>query len=226
MSISKVLSEKNPFAVHRRKKMRNRLINKEVTFLCPNCIGGILFHDLGLKFLSPTVNLMMLQDEFVDFILNLDDYLKGDFVFYKHKEYSCPCAYLKAEGLKDIRIHFTHYKDEKTAIEKWNERVKRINKDNIFVFLTERDGIKEEKIKSLKKLNVKGLVVFTANDYPDIPYALQIKKYQKDGEVGNILKKSYFNDSREYERYFDFVKWFNESSGEDYNIRDYVIRSK
>lgn len=68
MSISKILSEKNPLAIARRNKMQRELKNKEVSFLCPNCIGGILFHDLGLRFLSPTVNLMMTQTDFVKFV--------------------------------------------------------------------------------------------------------------------------------------------------------------
>lgn len=223
MSLSKIISTINPLAIVRRNKMRKKLNNKNVTFLCPNCIGGILFHDLGLKFLSPTVNLMMSQNDFIDFVLNLDEYLNGYFDFFKHNEYDCPCAYLKAKGQKDIIIHFTHYKDQKTAVEKWKERTKRIQRDNIFVFLTERDGITREQIESLKRLNVKGLVVFTANNYDDIPYCVQIKKYKKCGEVGNILKKSYFNDSREYEKYFDFVKWFNEADGKVYDISRFAI---
>ena len=40
---------------------------------------------------------------------------------------------------------------------------------------------------AIGELNVKGIVVFTANEYPDIPYALYLPKYHDDGEVGNIL---------------------------------------
>lgn len=223
MSISKSISNINPLAKARRNKMRRRLVNKDVTFLCPNCIGGILFHDLGLKFLSPTVNLMMLQNEFIEFVLHLDEYLDGEFEFYKHEEYDCPCAYLKAKGLKDLTVHFTHYADKEIAEKKWKERAKRINKDNIFVYLSERDGVTKEQIDSLKNLNVRGLVVFTANDYPDIPYTVKISKYSGDTVVGNVLRKSYVDDSREYEKYFDFVKWFNEADGNNYDVSDFVL---
>ena len=71
------------------------------------------------------------------------------------------------------------------------------------------------RICSLAQLPVRGLLVFTANAYPDIPYTLQLPKYEKDGEVGNILSMSFLDGLREYERYFDFVKWFNESHGEN-----------
>lgn len=96
--LKNVIESKNPFAVIRRNKMRRQLINKDITFLTPNCIGGILFHDLGLRFMSPTVNLMMSQTDFLQFVLHLDTYLKGEFTFFKHPEYICPCAILKAGG--------------------------------------------------------------------------------------------------------------------------------
>ena len=80
-----------------------------------------------------------------------------------------------------------------------------------------------EEILSLKDLNVRGLVVFTANSYPDIPYALQIPKYEADGQVGNILAMSALDGKREYERYFDFVKWFNEAGNDpSYNVAPYA----
>lgn len=71
------------------------------TLLCPNCIGGILFHDLGLKFQSPTVNIMMTQTDFVRFVLNLDYYLSQELSFFKKTGYNCPCAHLA-----DITVHF------------------------------------------------------------------------------------------------------------------------
>jgi len=206
--VTKFLSKYNPLAIFRRKRMRKKLTNKTPTFLCPNCIGGILFHDLGLQFRSPTVNLMMLQTDFVKFVLDLDSYLSKDLVFYKHAEYECPCAMLG-----DISIHFTHYSSEDEARKKWVERSSRIDKNNMFVFLTERDGITEQEMRSLNELKVRGLVVFTAHEYPDIPYTVCISKYKDDGEVGNVLERSYVNDRREYEKYFDFVNWFNTADG-------------
>lgn len=216
--VKNLLSEKNPIAIQRRNKMREALTNTTPTFLCPNCIGGLLFHDLGIQFQSPTVNLMMLQTDFAKFILNPDDYLTQELVFFKHPEHDFPCAYLK-----DITVHFTHYHTEEEAAQKWKERSARIKRDNLFVFLEERDGLTREDIVQLGSIHARGLVVFTANAYPDIPYALQIPKYASDGEVGNILAKSYWDDSREYEKYFDFVKWFNEAGTEsNFDISPYI----
>lgn len=214
--IKTLLSEKNPQAIRRRTRMREALTNTTPTFLCPNCIGGILFHDLGLQFRSPTVNLMMLQTDFAKFVLDMERYLAEELVFFKHPEYDCPCA-----RLGDITIHFTHYHSAEEAAHAWCERLKRIDPNNLFVFLEERDGLSRKDILRLGSIHARGLVVFTANSYPDIPYALQIHKYASEGEVGNILAKSYWDDSREYEKYFDFVKWFNEADGSGYAISDF-----
>ena len=89
-------------------------------------------------------------------------------------------------------------------------------------FLEERDGITFDEIKALSDLKLKGLVVFTAHKY-DLPYTVYIDKYNVDGEVGNILRKNHLTESREYEKYFDFVKWFNEADGGNYDVSKFII---
>ena len=87
-AVKNIWSKINLLDAYRRHKMRIKLKNKNVSFLCPNCIGGILFHDLKLKFLSPTINLMITQKDFVKLAFRLDDYLKKKLVFFEHPEYS------------------------------------------------------------------------------------------------------------------------------------------
>lgn len=216
---AKVFIEKvNPIDIHRKQVMRSRLLNTTPSFLCPNCIGGILFHDLGLEFRSPTINLMMYQRDFVKFVLNLDSYLQEDLRFFSHAQYSFPCAHLG-----DLTIHFTHYKAQEDAEKKWESRIKKIDRDNLFIFLEERDGLSQTDIENLGHIHARGLVVFTANKYPNIPYALQIPKYSRFGEVGNILKKSYLSGKHEYEHFFDFVKWFNEANGNFFDISPFSL---
>ena len=222
-SIKKMISN-NPVANARRAKMRRELQNKDFSLLSPNCLGGILLHDLGLRFLSPTVNLMMKQDEFLQFVLHLDEYLNGDLSFFSNPEDTCPCAYLNAENLVPILITFTHYKTAEEAETKWKERVTRINKDNLFVFLEERDAISYEDLKKLGSVHARGVLAFTCNNYPDLPYCVYLEKYHKSGEVGNVLQKFLLDDSREYEHVFDFVRWFNEADGGDYNVQKFTRR--
>lgn len=65
----------NPFGLIKRNKMRKSPINQNITFLCPNCMGDILFHDLYLQFRSSTINLMMYQTDFAKFVLDIDYYM-------------------------------------------------------------------------------------------------------------------------------------------------------
>ncbi|MCD7836137.1 MAG: DUF1919 domain-containing protein [Lachnospiraceae bacterium] len=97
----------------------------------------------------------------------------------------------------------------------------RIDYDNIFVICAERDGLSYSDMVRLSELKVRGLLIFTAKKY-DLPYTLQIPAYRDKQEVGNLLKRRMWNDGHEYERYFDFVKWFNEADGGDYDIKKFV----
>lgn len=87
----------------------------------------------------------------------------------------------------------------------------------------EKDGLSTEEIVKVGKIKVRGLAVFTAHEYPDIPYACFIPKYKEQGQVGNVLVRSYLDDSKEYEKYFDFVKWFNEANGGNYDCKPYLL---
>ena len=35
---------------------KKEYIAENVTFISQNCIGGVIYHDMGQKFLSPTIN--------------------------------------------------------------------------------------------------------------------------------------------------------------------------
>ena len=45
------------------------------TVFASNCNGGVMTHDLGLQFKSPTVNLFIRPKEYVKFLGNLRHYL-------------------------------------------------------------------------------------------------------------------------------------------------------
>ena len=96
---------------------------KTPTILCSACIGGMISHNLGLKFMSPTINLWMLPSDFTKFVCDLDRYLSSDMEFINSCYYEYPVG-----RLADITIYFQHYKSNAEALEKWNERKLRIDK--------------------------------------------------------------------------------------------------
>lgn len=68
---------------HEKRNIENRkrLKNKEISIISTNCIGGVLSHDLGLQFKSPTVNLFFRAEDFIKFCENLE-YYNFDFLMY------------------------------------------------------------------------------------------------------------------------------------------------
>ncbi len=56
-----------------RKRLRNK--NKTPTIISNNCIGGIIYHDLGLEFMSPTINLFFKNEDFFTFLNDIEYYI-------------------------------------------------------------------------------------------------------------------------------------------------------
>lgn len=190
-----------PLGVINRIKSRRKNRISNFTLLCGNCMGGYIYHQLGLEFQSPTINLMMLQPDFYKFILNLDYYLSLEF-----EEVTTPSG-VPVGKLGDITVYFTHYDSFEDGVNSWKRRVSRIDRDNLYIVCTDRDGITADDIHSLKNVRCKKLVVFTAKKYNE-PFCFQISQYEKNGEIGNILGKTISGKWR-FERFFDYVAWLN-----------------
>ncbi len=57
------------------REMRSRLANGAPSILANNCNGGVIAHDLGLRFRTPTVNLYFPFPDYIRFLQRLDHYL-------------------------------------------------------------------------------------------------------------------------------------------------------
>lgn len=189
------------------KKDRSRLKNKDITILSSNCTGGLVYHDLGLQFLSPTVNLSIDSPDFVKMVSNLKYYMSLDPVEFVDERYECPCGMIG-----DIEVHFTHYKTFEEGRNKWNERKKRINYDNIYVITNDNDGLTEDDINILENCVVKNAVVLTSKDFTS-SIACKIDIFEGEKELGNLMKKDPINARCLFWKYFDMVGFLN-SSGE------------
>lgn len=189
--------------VNRRyeNRMRSSLQNDKFSIICSNCIGGIIYHRLGKKFLSPTINLWMHQSDFLKFVFDLKNYLSKDLVFIE-TEYDYPVALLG-----DVKVFFNHSETEGEAAESWNRRKNRVNYDNLFVIMYERDGITEDDIRKLSNLPCKNKIVLSDKKHPDIDYVLTMKVHDKpNGE--QFLDKDDFG-MRTYEKHFNYVNWLD-----------------
>lgn len=185
------------------RKMQRELKNKDFTILSCNCAAGILYHRYDLPFLTPTINLWIEQNDFLKFVSELDYYTAQELVFIE-----TDAGYPVAQ-CGDIKIWFNHYTSEADAREKWESRKKRIRKENLFILMSERDGIGREEILKLGEVPCRGRVIFTSHKYEDIPYAVFLPPYEGEDQVGYYLQKNPLTDRTVMEKYFDFTKWLN-----------------
>ena len=184
-------------------KMRKELKNRDFTILSCNCAAGIIYHRYNHPFLSPTINLWIEQNDFLKFVSDLDHYLAQDLKFIQ-----TDAGYPVAE-CGDIIIWFNHYTSEEDARQKWESRKKRVNRDNLFILMSERDGIGREDILKLGEVPCRNRVIFTSHKYEDIPYACFLPPYKGEDEVGYYLQKNPITDKTVMEQYFDFTRWLN-----------------
>lgn len=194
----------------RCKEWRNRFRNSEVTILSMNCTGGILYHDLGLQFRSPTINLFMRAEDFIKFCEKLNYYLSIDEMRECHdpniiEERKYPIAYLG-----DLTLFLVHYASVAEAQEKWNERKKRVNWDNIAVLNTDREGMTEELKDRFEALPYRKIMFVNRPD-PMHPSTYYIHGYEDQPCVGIITEHIGWSGYRP----IDQVNWVSFLNGED-----------
>lgn len=156
-ALAKKYFRKLAFFLRHKKFRRTKVKNEDVTILCNCCIGGTMYNDLGLKFLSPTINLFFGHHGFIDFVNHLDEYIDGNitnterFDINERKAHS-PICILKKDNLPDVEIHFLHYDTFDEAEKKWHERYKRINHNKIFLVIEAMDDHEHQLIDEYVKL--------------------------------------------------------------------------
>ena len=136
--MSKNIIQKLQYRITRDKKnaeYRRRLTNKDFTIISQNCLGGVIYSQLGMEFFSPTINMFIEDESFIKLAYNPKKYFSIDPVAItdKYVEPLDPSVSYPKIGIDDIEICCLHYKDCVDAIDAWNRRRKRVNLDNVFV---------------------------------------------------------------------------------------------
>lgn len=154
-----------------------------VTLLSQNCIGGVLYHDLGLPFLSPTINTFIPEPGFVKLAQNPRHYMEQGISMSWGETYPIGV-------LDDVQIHFMHYDTCQEAKAAWDRRTERINWDKIVVIGTDRDGFDEAVYEQWKKISYPK-VLFTA--HPEFTEdAICFPEFAAEGQVGDLIHNRVF----------------------------------
>lgn len=200
-------------AYFRNRIDRSRLKDTDFSIITNHCMGGIICHDLGLPFRSPTVNLKILPDDFIVFVENLEEYLSLPVIEAQDTAVSYPVGVLRGSA-GDVRLYFVHYHSFDEAVSCWNRRRGRVNMDDLRIMMTIRDGCEQETIDRFSKLPYEYKVLFADEEHPEcdcavyshLSFGRPLPGYISD--VINIWGK------RAYECGFDYVRFLNGKSNE------------
>ena len=185
----------------RRKK--NRLKNKDFSIIASNCNGTFMYYDMRIRYLTPTVNLVIEMNDFVKLAENLEAYMEKEIVKLE-SDVPYPTGMLD-----DIKIMFMHYPTFEEGVEKWNERKKRINWENLFIVGTEKDGCTYETIQRFDRLPYENKVIFTHIEYPEFSSAYYIQGFEERDEIGVLTNYKEQFWKRRYLYDFDYVNFLN-----------------
>lgn len=183
------------------RQERGKIINKDFSIISDNCWGAKVYQDLGIDYKTPFVGLFVFSEDYLRLVKNLKDYMAEPLSFTKQSKYVEDPKYPVAI-LKDIEIHFLHYKDEMEAEEKWNRRKKRINWDNLFFKFNDRDNCTKQLLLEFDNLKYEKKIIFTAKNHVDLKNSIWFKEHMNDEFVEPELKT--------YKKYFDVVDWLND----------------
>ena len=112
--------------------------------------------------------------------------------------------------LDDIRVDFVHYQSFDEAVEKWNSKLGRINLDNAFYVMTERDGCTHDDLIAFDELPYKNKVVFVSRPMPEISCSFDDPSFPVTGGQLDVLSNYVSKLSgRRYLDVFDYVSFFN-----------------
>ena len=186
------------------RKNQSRLKNRDFSLICNNCNGAFILHDLGMRFNTPFVNLWMKPKDYIKMLFDLKGYMEEDMTFVTEENIDYPIG-----QIKDVRVYFQHYRNNEEAAQKWNERKKRINYDNLFVLLVDKDGCTQNDLICFEQLNFHNKVIFTNKPHPELKSAFYIKGFEDKESIGDCFAFVPNRIGKKYYDQFNYVKWFN-----------------
>lgn len=180
---------------------------EDFTLLTSDCMAGLIYHTMGRKFLSPTINMSIKDPDFLKFLKNMKYYFDNEIRFIESDSYP---KGLIGDGDREIKINFEHYKTNDEAMNKWNDRKNRMT-ENVFVVVADQN-LSDDEMDTFRNLeeyiNVKRKIMFTWDpERADGKEIFCVKPYgRKRIKNWSKIRKDGFRD---YEVFFDYVAWLN-----------------
>jgi len=195
----------NPKVSNLRGRIRlKRLNNRDFTLVANNCIAGTIYKDLGLAYLTPFVGLYMLPSDFVKLCENLKEYLKKPLLEFVTSSYRYPVA-----KLGDVTLFLMHYPDFESAKKAWDRRKVRVNFENIFFILVQKDGCSEEDMKRFDQLDCPNKLILATSNKFHLRSLHVLESFKNENEIGEELNYRGRYSGNRYMYDYDFIDWLN-----------------
>lgn len=206
---------------------RRRLKNHRFTILSNRCIGGVMTHNVGERFRSPTVNLIIPDDAFMTFCCHVRDYSdcpleqpkEEDQHLFSQVNYPVGIVRGNSKNLPDIPVFFVHYQSFEQAKEKWETRFRRMNYDDLFIMMDCKLYATPKLLDAFHQLPFDHKVIFSGrNDSDRWPCNFPFSFYLRGtGGLYDPIRRGIL----EYEGIdeFDYVQWLNDGTIQRTSIR-------
>lgn len=192
---------------------RTRLKNHNFTIISNDCWGGGVYEDLQLQYKTPIVGLFFYAPCYIDFLENFNHLIHLQLLFIDESKYKEANDYRFENNhyypiakLKEVEVHFLHYKSVQEALSNWNRRKARINYNNLFFKFSDSSLCTHELIERFDKLPVSenNKVMFAAKKMNTVKSVVFLRQYKRKISIGDI-----YNNRWAYRKNFDVVKWLN-----------------
>lgn len=200
---------------------RHRCKNQDFTILTPNCMAGLIYHRLGMRFCSPTIDTSMETDDFIRFVSDLDYYLSQDITEFKDHDLECPVGMIAGKTPdENVRVNFVHYSSFQAGRDKWNQRKLRVTKDNLYIIVCDVDDIYQKDYRRVGYLSDNQLAQLET--VPCQNMAVLTRKKDRKQQYAHYIRPNYrrpyplFYMNRDvfglngFEKHFDFIGFLNQ----------------
>lgn len=187
---------------------RRRLKRTDFSILSQNCVGSIWYHDLGLRFTSPTINMKFNANDWVDFLSDFDNNINLPITFIESDK-----PYPVGRFGNKYLCEFVHYHSGQEVLAHWDQRKKRLLPTKAVLAFDE--GMDDEHIdRFLGMTQFPNRLLFMSEDRLN-----NKNEYQQSSVIipvarrwggAKLLNFSSLIGHRGYNRYIDYVTYLNQ----------------
>ena len=174
-----------------------KALPENISIISSNCFAGRIMQDLKMQYNSPTLGLYFMYPDYLEFLSNLEYYLKDAKIeFVEHSKYTLgdyrrnkakqwyPIGLLGGR----VEIHFLHYHTEEEAATKWYRRASRVNFNKLLIIGMEQNRCDIDDIYAFDKLPFKNKIMFSSKKLPPLESNVFISRYAKMEKVGDAYR--------------------------------------